>query len=237
MYLLAIDTETTGLDVTKDNIIELGYAIYHIDNPAPLVMRNSLIYIKSEIPEIITEITGITQAMLEKAGERAFDVFTKLLKDISDYDIKWFIGQNILEFDSPILYNNLLREGLTFPKLNMIDTKTDIKWSVPTKSNKLSYLAADHGFINPFPHRALTDAMTCAVLLYKYDIYKILEISVTSMLEIRADVNYDSRELAKTLGYYWDGERKIWVKKIREFYLNEEKSKATFPVLITKKYA
>jgi DNA polymerase III subunit epsilon len=235
MYLMTLDLETTGLDVSNDEVIELGYAIYHIKNPAPIVMRSFLVYPKQQIPELITNITGITQDMIEKAGESPADVYLQFTKDIADYGVEWFVGQNILEFDYPMLKNNMNRMGLECPRMKMVDTKTDIKWSVKTKSNSLVYVCADHGFVNPFPHRALTDAMMCGILLYKYDIEKILEISSTPMVEIRADVGYDNRDSAKQLGYNWDGDRKIWVKKVREFYLSEEKSKASFQVLLLRK--
>jgi len=235
MYLLAIDTETTGLDVTNDDIIELGYAIYHVNNPAPILMKDFFLTPKLAITAEVTSITGITEDIINKAAVTPNVGFDALLSDIKEYDIKWLVGHNIVDYDHPILKHNLQRCGLELPQINMIDTKTDVKYTVPSKSNRLSYLAADHGFINPFPHRALTDAMTCMVLLYKYDIKKVLEVASTPMIEIRADVNFDKRDLAKQLGYNWDGDRKIWTKRIRKFYLQEEVQAARFPVILLEK--
>lgn len=235
MYFIALDLETTGLDIQNDDILELGYAIYHIKNPAPLVMKTALIINQREITKEITEITGIDQEMINQFGQNPVTKYNELLEDIVKYDIKWIVGHNMMEYDLPVLRNNMIRNGLLMYDLQVLDTKTDIKFTVKHKSTSLSYLLADHGVINPFPHRALTDAMSCAVLLYKYDIEKVLEVAKTPMLEIRADVNYDSKDLAKALQYGWDGDRKIWYKKIREFYLEEEKSKAKFPVLVLKR--
>lgn len=235
MYLLAIDTETTGLDTKTDDIIELGYAIYHIDNPAPILMKDFFLTPKRELTDEVTGITGITSDILNKAAVTPTLAFNSLLQDMIEYNVSWIVGHNVVEYDYPILAANFERCGLRMPKVDMIDTKTDIKFTVPTKSNRLSYLAADHGFINPFPHRALTDAMTCMVLLYKYDIKKVLEVAGTPMIEIRADVNFDRRDLAKQLGYNWDGDRKIWVKKIRKFYLQTEATQAKFPVIVLEK--
>lgn len=236
MHLLVLDLETTGLDTQNDDILELGYAIYHIGNPAPLVMKSALIINQREITKEITEITGINQEMINHSGQNPKEKYEELLADIAKYNIEWIVGHNMLDYDLPVLRNNFIRNDLTLPEMRVLDTKTDIKFAVRHKSTSLVYLLADHGVINPFPHRALTDAMSCAVLLYKYDIEKVLEVSSTPMVEIRADVGFNDKDLAKALQYNWDGERKIWFKKVREYYLAEEKSKATFPVLVLKKY-
>lgn len=226
------DSETSGLDVNEDEILELGYAIYHIDNPTPLVMKSKFITNhKKEITSEITEITGITQATIDLLGEPGEVVYQELINDIKRFDIKYMIGHNAYKFDKHILKNNMARHGLTLPEVIVADTQTDIKYRTKSKSMRLSYLLADHGFINPFPHRALTDAMCCAILLYMYDIHKMLEVASTPMIEIRADVGYNNKDLAKALGYGWDGERKIWIKTIRKYHQKEEVEKASFPVL------
>lgn len=232
MYLMFFDCETSGLDVNEDEILELGYAVYHIDNPAPLVMKSKFITNhKKEITSEITDITGITQPIIDLLGEPGEEVYSELIEDISRFGIKHMVGHNAFRFDKNILKNNMARHGLSLPEVVIVDTQTDIKYKTKSKSMRLSYLLADHGYINPFPHRALTDAMSCAMLLYMYDIHKTLEIAATPMIEIRADVGYNNKDLAKALGYGWDGERKIWIKTIRKYYQKEELEKASFPVL------
>jgi len=232
MYLMFFDSETSGLDVNEDEILELGYAIYHIDNPAPVVMKNKFITNhKKEITAEIAEITGITQAIIDKHGEPGEEVYADLISDLKKFDIKYMIGHNAYRFDKNILKNNMARHGLTLPEVIVADTQTDIKYKTKSKSMRLSYLLADHGYINPFPHRALTDALSCAILVYQYDIQKFLEVAATPMIEIRADVGYNNKDLAKALGYGWDGERKIWIKTIRKYHQKEEVEKASFPVL------
>ena len=232
MYLLFFDTETTGLDVNEDEILELGYAIYHIDNPAPIVMKSKFITNqKKQITLEVTECHGITQAMIDLLGEPGHAVYEELIFDIKRFGIKYMIGHNAFRYDRAILKNNMAMYGLTLPEVIVADTQTDIKYKTKSKSMRLSYLLADHGYINPFPHRALTDAMCCAILVYMYDIQKFLEVAATPMIEIRADVGYNNKDLAKALGYGWDGERKIWIKTIRKYHQKEEVEKASFPVL------
>lgn len=226
------DVESSGLSVEEDEVLELGYAIYHIDSPAPLIMRSRFITnSKCEISKEITEITGITQDIINKCGEPAIDVYNDLLTDLKKFDIKYMIGHNAYQFDQKILKNNMSRHELVLPPVTIADTMTDIKYRTKSKSMRLSYLLADHGYINPFPHRALSDALSCAILVYQYDIQNLLAVAATPVIDIRADVNYDKRELAKALNYTWNGEQKIWVKRIRKYNLKEELEKASFPVL------
>lgn len=237
MYLSFFDTETTGLNTQEDEILELGYAIYHKDNPVPLLLKSSFIRNqKKEISKEITELTGITQETVDKFGLHPMDVYEEYIDDLNKYDVKYAVGHNSLNFDTPMITSNVSRfTTQRLPPLVTVDTMYDIKYRTKSKSLRLSYLLADHGFINPFPHRALTDAMGCAILAYQYDMDKMLEIASTPMVEIRADVGYDKRDLAKALQYQWDGDRKIWAKKIREFYLKEEIQRASFPVLVLQR--
>jgi len=230
MKFLALDTETTGLDVTKDCIIELGYALYEIDNDAPIVVKSDFMVPKEDITKEVTDITGITADIIDRYAKQPDEVLLEFINFITDNNVDFYVAHNGLEYDIPILKNNCARHGLELPKLPVIDTKIDLPLKYKPKSTSLVYMAADHGFINPFPHRALTDAMTCMRLLNLYDKKNVLAISSTPMLEIRADVRYEQRDLAKKRGYNWDGDRKIWVKKIRKFFLDEER-KAPFPVL------
>lgn len=229
--LVAFDLETTGLNTETDEIIELGYALYDLQNPAPLLMRSHLVVPKVPVNEEVTKITGIDNQMIQEYGETLDYVLRELFDIIVKYRATYYVAHNGLDYDIPMLKNHFSRAGVQYPNLKVIDTKVDLPLAYTPKSTSLVYMAADHGFINPFPHRALTDAMTCMRLLKQYDILKVIAITNTPMLEIRADVNYDRRELAKKAGFNWDAERKIWVKKVREYYLKELKEKCQFPLI------
>lgn len=238
MYLLFFDTETTGLNTKEDEILELGYAVYHIDNPAPVLLKSDFIVNqKKQITPEIEEITGITDAIIQKSGRPGSEVYQELADVIAKYDIQYAIGHNAYDFDIKILAANMEFYEITLPKLTVIDTLTDVKYRTKSKSYRLSYLLADHGFINPFPHRALTDAMSCAMLLYQYDIRQAIAVASTPIVEIKADVERQNKDLAKALQYQWDPERKIWFKKIRQYYLLEEVKKAKFRVVELQKAA
>lgn len=231
MYLLAIDTETTGFDTENDDIIELGYALYDTKRDSPLIMHSNFIMNKIPLSDEVVDVTGITQDDLDKFGKEPSEVFLMLTNLVEEYDINYFVAHNGVEYDLPIIKNNFVRAGMDVLNVRCIDTKMDLPLKYKPRSTSLSYMAADHGFINPFPHRALTDAMTCMKLLKSYNLMEVLEVASTPLIEIRADVNYDNKDKAKARGYYWDAERKVWLKKIREFHLKREEQEAQFQVL------
>lgn len=237
MRFLALDTETTGLDTDTCEVIELGFALYDTElaQEAPVVMRSHLILAKEPISKEVTEITGIKQDTLECFGVPHEEAFLDLVNVINTYRPHFIVGHNIIDYDLPIVkrYLDMLKPHVSVEIFsNIIDTRIDLPHSSPPKNNSLTFLCADKAeFLNPFPHRALTDAMACMKLLFKYPLDKVTQAAITALIEIRADVSFHNKELAKKAGYGWDGDRKIWVKKIREASLVEENKKASFPVI------
>jgi hypothetical protein len=100
----------------------------------------------------------------------------------------------------------------------------DIDYPPHIGSRRLSYIAADHGFVNPFSHRALFDVMTMLNVLSAYELPKVIENALCPKIEIMAHVLYENREKAKKLGYRW--ENRLWSKVIRENRFNYEEELA-----------
>jgi len=70
--IIVFDTETTGIDCKKDEIIEIGMleASFGEDKPE-IIRRDDLLIRLSQgrtLPPFITELTGITQEMLDTEG-------------------------------------------------------------------------------------------------------------------------------------------------------------------------
>lgn len=232
MRYLVVDVETTGLDLTTSNIIELGYALYERGNPTPLVMKSDLVKVEGVLDEEITKITGITDEMLAEFGREPVDVFAEFLDMVHQTRPEFFAGHNALEFDKPILANNLKRANLQLPNLCWLDTRIDLPLEYNPKSVSLIYMAADHNFLNPFPHRALFDVLTCGKLISHYPFEKLLAIINSPIVRIRAVVSYDNRGKASKRGFRWDADNRIWVKTIRSISLPKEQSQADFQIVI-----
>ena len=111
--IIALDLETSGLDATKDSIIEV--ALIRIDSNTFEIQEefNSFVKFDGELSEIISRITHITAQDLQDAPE-----FSSLRQDIID-----FIG------DSPILGHNtqfdrkfLIENGIPIDNNLVLDT-------------------------------------------------------------------------------------------------------------------
>ncbi len=112
---VAVDLETTGLDPDFDDIIECAAIRYVAGRETERF--ESLVNIGYELPAFITELTGITNEMLQNAPQIT-DVMTKLLDFIGDSVV---VGHNV-NFDVNFIYDKaLLYCNKTF-KNNFIDT-------------------------------------------------------------------------------------------------------------------
>jgi ATP-dependent DNA helicase DinG len=87
--IAALDIETTGLDPSKDKIIEIGVRIF--EGKRVIKEWSSLINPFIHIPAFITELTGISNEMVRNAPA-AQDIMQELEVLISDFPI---LGQNI----------------------------------------------------------------------------------------------------------------------------------------------
>lgn len=227
-----LDFEATGVDPKTAHIIEWALVRYCSEQKQILSMTTELVKLPYGMqPDAeITELTGITEAMLASDGRSGDKTAVKLwsLTEKCDY----IVAHNGLSYDRPLHTFNARRWNTADIKKPWIDTMTDLPYPSRIKSRNLVTLCAEHGFLNPLAHRAMSDVISLWKLFTHYDPELVVYIAATPMVTIRADVNYDRRELAKKAGYRWDGERKIWVKQIREYYLQGERDSVPFPVIV-----
>lgn len=103
-----------------------------------------------------------------------------------------------------------------FWALTWIDPQYDIPFPDKIKTRKLDYLCFEHGFKNPFKHRALFDVLAMFEIMSQYDIDTIVKRSQSPKITISAVVSYDDRLMAKNAGFWWDGNIRYWIKEIKE---------------------
>ncbi|MBR1503219.1 MAG: 3'-5' exonuclease [Prevotella sp.] len=115
--LVVFDLETTGLDLVKDRIIQISYIKVY---PGGKEERgNELINPERPIPQLITELTGISNKDVE--GKPTFKALAQTLADkFTGCD---FAGFNSNHFDVPLLAEEFLRAGIDFDfsKCRLID--------------------------------------------------------------------------------------------------------------------
>ncbi len=156
---VAFDLETTGLDVENDNIIEIG-ALKVCDGK---VAERFMEFLKPDEPisPMITNITGITNEMVENAGKT-----DKIIRDFVD-----FCGENILvghniAFDYRFMKRYAVQYGYSFDK-NGIDTlKIARKVHKNLESKSLGALCEYYKIVNQAAHRAYHDALATAKLYH-----------------------------------------------------------------------
>lgn len=233
MRVLGLDFETTGLDVKNDRVVEIGAALFDIGRPSPLKVLSQFVY-AATYPKLSSEIvalTGIRQEDLDAFGLVPGEVFPTLVEMINQADA--VVAHNGKKFDFLMLASELKRLELTHkPDILFIDTSVDLPYPSTITTRKLTHLAAEHGFLNPFAHRALFDVLTMHEILRKYSWDEVLSLAHQKDVTVRAVVKFEERDLAKARGYRWDGERKFWLKLIKENQVSTETQEAPFKIQV-----
>lgn len=102
---VAFDTETTGLDTATADIVEIGAKRVIRDlegNVTEEETRSWLLDLGIELPEITTEITGITTAEMKEKGMDPREGLLEFLE--FSRGLPW-IGHNLFKFDIPLIIN------------------------------------------------------------------------------------------------------------------------------------
>ena len=155
---LILDTETTGLDLARDEVVEI--ALLELDGTVPL---NTLVRCRGIIPEDATAIHGITNEMLQGQPN-----FPEMWQKLCPYLSRPLIIYNAA-YDVPMLAYGALRYGLRMarPDAHCLMCRYT-EYSVGATGSYQSLQMACQAFgIEAGNHRALSDAQaTRQVLLH-----------------------------------------------------------------------
>ena len=150
---VVFDTETTGLKDQVDQIIEIG-ALKVIDNEV-VEEFDVLINPETEIPEIITEITGITQEMVVQE-KTISDVLPKFLEFVGDLPV---VCHNA-PFDIGFINANLKRFNLESFENQAIDTVELARIFIPQAYNYKLETLKKYFHLEYGSHRSVDDCKT-----------------------------------------------------------------------------
>lgn len=230
MKILVIDCETTGLDWKVDNIIELGAVLYDWDTKKPIYLQSDNIIYDGELSDKIKSITGIDESMLQAPYAVPIkNSMFRLLKILKKADI--IAGHNV-QFDIDFILAACAELEMKFDIKPMIDTRYDLSFKSTQKSFKLNYLLADHQLYNPYAHRAVFDCLSTISLMEKFDINETLLNSESEFITVEAQVGFRAKDLAREMGFYWDGAQKKWLLKIKKRRFDEIKKDFPFKTKI-----
>lgn len=239
MIVIGVDVETTGLTIGKDRIIEVGAVAWDTERNVPAFIFSKFVYEPLTYPDLSPEITALTGIHLDNLtmfGESPKEVFQELAT-LMRLGVA-VVAHNGNQFDKPMIAAEFQREGVELPQLPWIDTLTDVPYPPKIETRKLPYLAAEHGFLNPFSHRAVFDVLTMFEFVKQYDFQQILALSAEPSVLLQAHTQAPwldggaSNTIAKGRGFRWDGSRKLWCKTVKRSQAAAELAKADLPVSV-----
>ena len=216
--VLVLDTETTGLDHTKDKIIELAFIRLDIDRNSGLPVGKATVYDELEdpgiaIPKEIEGITGITQAMV--SGRTLDEARINALME----GVQLVIAHNAA-FDRPFVEQRLP----LFKDLPWACSFADISWKGQGHgSAKLESLALAMGWFYE-AHRAEMDChallavLTAPLpLLGQTGCAHLIEMAQQPSFRLQAtNAPFDAKEKLKARGYRWNAEQKVWGTRLND---------------------
>jgi DNA polymerase III epsilon subunit-like protein len=224
---IIVDTETTGLNARKDEIIEIGVIAFTFDAKGNIGdvtgVYGGLQQPSFSIPSDITRLTGITDDMV--AGHSINIAVLQALIEPADLVIAHNAG-----FDRPFCeaFADL------FSSKAWACSNSEIDWaSRGYEGAKLGYLVGQAGYFHD-GHRAVDDCFALfEVLAREADgsastaFAELYEASQRSRVRIFAENSpFDMKDYLKARGYRWsdgsDGRPKSWWIEVGEEALDDE---------------
>ncbi len=221
-----LDTETTGLNNRKDEIIEIGLIAFTFDEKGNLGdvtgVYGGLRQPANPIPADITRLTGITDAMV--AGKAIDLAEIRTLMERADLVIAHNAGfdRPFCEAFSPVF------EGKAWAC-----SVSEVDWSSRGfEGTKLGYLIGQAGYFHD-GHRAVDDCFALLEVLAKdggsenMPFAELYQASQRTRIRIFAENSpFDMKDHLKARGYRWsdgsDGRPKSWWIEIADAALEDE---------------
>jgi len=222
-----LDTETTGLNHRKDEIIEIGTVAFTFDergNIGDIIgVYGALQQPSVPIPEEITRLTGITDEMV--TGQMIDHQQLRSLIDGTDLIIAHNAG-----FDRPFCESF----SPMFADKAWACSVSEIEWTKRGfEGTKLGYLIGQAGYFHE-GHRAVDDCFALLQVLAAGDVGRgqtpfaeLYQTSQRSRIRIFAENSpFEMKDHLKARGYRWsdgsDGRPKCWWAEIAEDGLDDE---------------
>jgi DNA polymerase-3 subunit epsilon len=153
-----VDLETTGGRANRDKIIEIGIVIH--DGHKIIETFHSLVNPERYVPYGITQLTGITQEMVQDAPK--FYEIARQVVEITEGRI--FVAHNV-RFDYSFLREEFKRLGFTYTRKKLCTVRLTRKTFPGFPSYSLGNLIKRMDIAVNDRHRALDDALATAEIL------------------------------------------------------------------------
>lgn len=156
-----VDIETTGTDTTSEDNRIIQFSCCLVTNNKIIKTYVTDINPQRDVPNRITQLTGISDSRLKKAP--TFDQVAAKLYQLLNNTV--FVAHNV-NFDFPFLNGEFQRVGYPELQIPAIDTVTLSQILLPTLSSyRLQDLSSYFNITHKHPHTADSDALATAKLL------------------------------------------------------------------------
>ncbi len=213
--LLILDTETTGLEPSDSQCIELGSILFHVKSRSILAQNSFLIPAESNAAELInkipSEISRISQPWEEglKYFEALLEKSDAILAHNAAFDSKWFGIPPLPDISKPWICS---MEDISWP------CELNLKGRPSVRDLALAYEVPVWS-----AHRALTDCIYLVEVLRRCsNLETLLKQGLEPRRIMRALVSYDQRHLAKNAGFRWnDPIPGAWTRRLSDREIRE----------------
>jgi DNA polymerase III epsilon subunit-like protein len=205
--LLIVDTETGGLDASKDPLLEVAWAGWSIEHGCVMGVWSTLVHAESNEA---AAINGISLDLLRQSDHAVGGVLSKFAR--------------AAEFADAIVAHNASfdRSFLVPTSRPWICSCRDIEWPGVKHGTDLIRTAVGLGVPVTGAHRALTDALLlcrCFEAVWKTHggplfVENMLARAMRPRIRVVACVDFKNNKLAKDLAFAWDADRRCWWKDI-----------------------
>ena len=217
LRVVVLDTETTGLDASKDKIIELAMLRFDVDMATGLPVGQVQVFDELEdpgipIPAEVQALTGIRDA--DVVGKRLDMQRVAEMLDGADLVIAHNAG-----FDRPFCEARCA----LFQDIAWACSFADMDWKAQGRSSqKLESLAQELGLFYD-AHRAEMDCHALLAVLTaplpKDPSGNALATLITASRQAAYRLSatgapFESKDRLKTRGYRWNGEQRVWQTRI-----------------------
>ncbi len=218
LRVLLLDTETTGLQASRDQVIELALLAFDLDLATGQPVGALQVYDGLEDPGSplspeVQQLTGITDAML--AGQRLDEGRIAELLAGAQLVIAHNAG-----FDRPFVEARLP----AFADIDWACSFADIDWKRQGReSAKLSALAAQVGWFYD-AHRAEMDCHALLAVLRPplpvgecNGLLQLARAARQPSFRLQATgAPFESKDALKARGYRWDGTARVWTTQLKD---------------------
>lgn len=156
---VVLDLETTGLSPERDEIIEFGAIRVTLDAENHDTFQ-VLVKPLRKVPALITEITGITQRMVDREGLPLEEALHQFVEFIGDLPLVTFNA----DFDMGFLHSAARRHGVAIPNRYTCALKRARRAWPGLASYRLAELARLGNLPDDDTHRALGDCRRALII-------------------------------------------------------------------------